>query len=107
MNSLEVKLTELLEDTHDMQDSEDEELREAIMTKDDQIRRMNEEFSREIKKYNTVFEHMKQELSELRSYESIDLTLKIDSLENQILKLREEKERDAMIIKRLSSQVEY
>lgn len=38
---------------------------------------MNEEFSYEIEKYNTVYEAMKKELEELRGYQYIDLIEKI------------------------------
>lgn len=34
---------------------------------------MNDEFSYEIEKYNTVYEAMKKELEEMRGYQNVDL----------------------------------
>jgi hypothetical protein len=55
---------------------------------------MNEEFAYEIDKYNTVYEAMKKEIEELKDYREVDLVEMVERLETEIVKLREEKERD-------------
>ena len=66
---------------------------------------MNEEFSFEIDKYNTVYEAMKREIEELKDLSSADLYDMIERLETEIVKLREEKERDEIIIRELKERV--
>ena len=62
---------------------------------------MNEEFSFEIEKYNTVYEAMKREIEELKEYKDVDLLDMVERLETEIVKLREEKERDELVIREL------
>ena len=66
---------------------------------------MNEEFSYEIEKYNTVYEAMKREIEELREYREVDLIDMVERLETEIVKLREEKERDEVVIRELKEKV--
>jgi hypothetical protein len=105
---MEAKLTKLLKEHEgcergQMGGAGSVELREELSVKEDEIERMNEEFSFEIQKYNTVFEALRRELSELRAYESIDLVEQIELLETEIVRLREENELNQIIIKQLRS----
>ena len=49
------------------------ELREKLAAREEEIDRMNEEFTFEIEKYNTVYEAMKREIEELKDYKEVDL----------------------------------
>ena len=44
---------------------------------------------------------MKRELEEMKGYQNIDLIEQIEMLETEIVRLREEKERDQIIIRQL------
>lgn len=48
---------------------------------------------------------MKKELEELRGYQNIDLIEQIEILETEIVRLREENERDQMIIRQLRTDI--
>jgi chromosome segregation ATPase len=81
------------------------ELREKLAAREEEIDRMNEEFSFEIEKYNTVYEAMKREIEELKDLNSTDLYEMVERLETEIVKMREEKERDEIIIRELKDRV--
>ena len=67
------------------------ELRDEVAFKEQEIERMNEEFSYEIEKYNTVYDAMKKELEEMKGYQNIDLIEQIEMLETEVVRLREER----------------
>lgn len=83
------------------------ELREKLAAREEEIDRMNEEFSFEIEKYNTVYEAMKREIEELKDYKEVDLYDMVERLETEIVKLREEKERDEIVIRELKERVPF
>jgi chromosome segregation ATPase len=68
---------------------------------------MNEEFAVEIDKYNTVYEAMKREIEDLKDFRDADLVEMVENLETEIVKLREEKERDETIIRELNTRNNY
>ncbi len=54
-----------------------------------------------------MYEAMKREMEELKDYNSTDLYDMVERLETEIVKLREEKERDEIIIRELKERVGY
>ena len=97
---MEFKLTKLLKEQEDCERGASYnlgngmsfiELRDEVAFKEQEIERMNEEFSYEIEKYNTVYDAMKKELEEMKGYQNIDLIEQIEMLETEVVRLREER----------------
>lgn len=109
---LELKLARILEEHDGCEGDIDStskiiELRQQLSLKDAEMDKMNQEFSFEIDKYNTVYDSMKREVERYQGYNGMDLVDLNERLETEIVRFREEAERDQLIIRELKERINF